>query len=207
MISVQRFLSIKKRKEKKGYILLWLMISWVEWDKIFDFIAYVETLDRFTNTTYACCTWRGSERGGEKISGSRVGLTTHLDLVFDAEFEKMFSEAQKNHEVKYKAYFGKHVFFEKIDFFQVFCCCRPENKVHLQSKRIRFSWSVAHTLSNDMEKRKKKFPWSLNCPYFTSFSFLCQSFTILWYLISYGPYVVCMSSEWHTKVDDKRISL
>jgi len=33
----------------------------------------------------------------------------------------IFSETQKNHEAKYKAYFEKDVFFEKYDILPVFC--------------------------------------------------------------------------------------
>jgi hypothetical protein len=89
----------QERKEK-GYVLLWVMILWVEWKKTFGFIAYVEKLDRFTRTIYARCARRGSGRYCENISESRVGLTALLDSAFDGESKRIFSEVQKKHEAK-----------------------------------------------------------------------------------------------------------
>jgi hypothetical protein len=64
------------------------MVCRVEWDKIFDFTAYVKKLDTFTKTTYVHCTRCDLERHCEKMSGSQADLTTRLDSVFDAESEK-----------------------------------------------------------------------------------------------------------------------
>jgi hypothetical protein len=43
--------------------------------------------------------------------------------------KKTFSGAQDKHEAKYKAYFGRDVFFEENDILRVFRVFRPEKDI------------------------------------------------------------------------------
>ncbi len=132
-----------------------MVVWWVEWDKIFAFIIYVERLDTFTKSTSTWCTWRDSMRHHQYSFGSRVDSKTVLDSVFDAESEKIIFRRKKKSKIENFAHFVKGcIFLEKrhlssISYFS-------SGKKLLLRLKSRYSWSAAKNLPNDVEKKAKK---------------------------------------------------
>jgi hypothetical protein len=161
------FLHTGKKEKKKRYVTLCLVVWWVEWDKIFAFITYVEKLDRFTKSTYTYWTWGDSEYHHQQSLESRMILTTSLYSVFDAESEKNISTSWKEEESrKFCMFWTRCVFFEKrhlrsISHFST-------GSKYLLRLRSRFSWSAAHVLPNDVKKmQNKNFTRNSHCRHLT----------------------------------------
>jgi hypothetical protein len=161
------FLHTGKKEKKKRYVTLCLVVWWVEWDKIFAFITYVEKLDRFTKSTYTYWTWGDSEYHHQQSLESRMILTTSLYSVFDAESEKNISTSWKEEESrKFCMFWTRCVFFEKrhlrsISHFST-------GSKYLLRLRSTFSWSAAHVLPNDVKKmQNKNFTRNSHCRHLT----------------------------------------
>jgi hypothetical protein len=113
----------RKEKKKNQYILLWLVVWWIEWDKIFDSIDYVEKLDRFTKSTFTCDIQRNLKGHHQKSFGVRVDLITYFYLVFDAKSETKRTKQKILHILK------KIRFLKKMASFWVFRIFRPEGSI------------------------------------------------------------------------------
>ncbi len=143
------------------------MVWWVEWDKIFVFITYVEKLDRFTKSTYMCCTRRDSKRHHQYSFGSWDDLTTYFYSVLDAESEKIIFRSKKMSKVENFAHFEKECVFLKKRHLSSISYFSTGRKYLLRLKSS-FSWSAAQALSDDTKERRKKiFTESLNCLHLT----------------------------------------
>ena len=161
------FLDAGKERKKKRCVTLWLVVWWVEWDKIFASITYVKKLDRFTKTTYAHCARRDLERHRERILQSRVGLTILLGSVFDAESKKNIARSSRKAQSKIWDIFRRGCVFSNKWHPSSFLYFSTWKR-NLREVKSCFSWSAVHTLSNDAKtKAKEKFTRSLNCLHLT----------------------------------------
>ena len=144
-LSKNHFSQHRRGKEKKGYVTLWLVVWWVEWDKIFCSIYHLKKLDRFTKSVCLWSTLCDSKRHHQNIFGSRLDLRTFSDSVFDADSEKSLSGVHKRKEDKNFTHFCKRCIFWQnrhrlsISWFLT----GRKNLLRLKS---RYSWSAASTL-------------------------------------------------------------